>query len=313
MQRPPGSVSRCRPSAAQSWLPTRGRASPWGFVQRTSGRREAATSKMSPSTPSWRSWSPWDRRPCWTPELGARPSSRAWTLRCALGTIRRSAWLTSRSGFISSTTRPRKRSPDVVRWNAQGYSPGQPPDATPDWSICRSPSRCRSAMLRLTAKVSWVSVSVFHRASGEAGDVVIEEHHVNDYDRNRSHHRARHQRPPVIDVAPNQIVRHAHRDGLLVGGGGEGERIDELVPGEREGEEKRADEPRGRRRDHDPNERLKSVAAVHERTLFDLLRDRAEVPHEEPGAERHQEGRVCHHQGRDGVGKPESVHHLGKR
>ena len=47
---------------------------------------------------------------------------------------------------------------------------------------------------------------LLHRAGGEAGDVVVEEEDVEDHDRHRAEHRARHQRAPEVDVAADQLA-----------------------------------------------------------------------------------------------------------
>ena len=61
-------------------------------------------------------------------------------------------------------------------------------------------------------------------------------------DRKRREHRARYQRSPEVDVAADQLARHADAGRDLVRGRGERQRVDELVPGEREREEGGADE-----------------------------------------------------------------------
>src|ERR1700694_3999574 len=47
-----------------------------------------------------------------------------------------------------------------------------------------------------------------------------------------------------------------------------------------------------RDRQQDPDQGLQPVAPVEHRALLDLLRHRPEIAHEDPGAERDQEGRV---------------------
>ena len=65
---------------------------------------------------------------------------------------------------------------------------------------------------------------------------------------------------------------------------------------------------------HDAHERLHARRAVHEGALLDLARDRAEVAHEEPGAERNEEGRVGDHERRRSMSeRPEPAHDLRQR
>src|SRR5262245_24564844 len=58
--------------------------------------------------------------------------------------------------------------------------------------------------------------STLNRAGREAGDVVVEEEDVEDDDGDRAEHRARHELSPVVDIAADQLLRHAHADRDLV-------------------------------------------------------------------------------------------------
>src|ERR1700704_1505190 len=66
-----------------------------------------------------------------------------------------------------------------------------------------------------------------HRA-GHRRDVVLDEEGVEHDQRQRAHQRARHQRAPAIDVAVDELVDDRDRHRLVLGGGDESERIDEL-------------------------------------------------------------------------------------
>src|SRR5262249_15191634 len=79
--------------------------------------------------------------------------------------------------------------------------------------------------------------ALLHRAGGQSGDVVVEEEHVDHDDGDGAQDGAGHQRAPEVDVAADQLADDAHGHRLLVRRRGERERVDELVPGEREGEE----------------------------------------------------------------------------
>ena len=151
------------------------------------------------------------------------------------------------------------------------------------------------------------------RARGETGDVVVEEEDVDDHDRDAREQRPRHERAPEVDVAADQVRGDAHHGGLVRRLRDEGERVGELVPAEREAEEHGADDPGDGHRQHDLRQRLHARRPVHEGALLDLARDGPEVAHEEPGAERHQEGRVDDHERVDRVGEPEPHHDLRER
>src|SRR5947207_2223833 len=137
-------------------------------------------------------------------------------------------------------------------------------------------------------KVSWDPTLPLHRAGREPGDVVVEEEDVDADDRHRREHRPGHERAPVVDVATDQVRGDADDRGLVGALRDEGEGVDELVPAQREAEERRADDAGHGHREHDPGERLHPGGAVDERALLDLPRHRPEVAHEEPRAEGHE-------------------------
>src|SRR3990172_7492375 len=85
----------------------------------------------------------------------------------------------------------------------------------------------------------------------QARDVVVEEEDVEDDDGHRTQDGARHQLPPEVDVAADQLARDADAGRDLVGGRREGQRVDKLVPRQGEGEERGADEPLHRNLQHD--------------------------------------------------------------
>src|SRR5262245_55003102 len=72
--------------------------------------------------------------------------------------------------------------------------------------------------------------------TGEARDVILHEEGVYECDRDGAEERARHQLPPEIDVATDQLRDDADRNRLAFRRGQKHERVDEFVPrqGERE-------------------------------------------------------------------------------
>src|SRR5262245_3384466 len=114
------------------------------------------------------------------------------------------------------------------------------------------PTSTRNSLSRISRSTSftaWKPLSYFlfsarietcamrlplHRA-GEAGDVVLDEERVDQGDRHGAEQRAGHQLAPEEDIAADQLRDHAHRHRLLIGRGHEHERVDELVPRQREG------------------------------------------------------------------------------
>src|SRR6185503_5313301 len=154
--------------------------------------------------------------------------------------------------------------------------------------------------------------SAFHRP-GEAGDVVLDEERVDERDRDRAQQRSGHERTPEKDVAPDQLGDDADRHRLLLRGREKDQRVDELVPGQGEGEDaRRQDAGRGDREDdldHGPYPR----GPVDPRALLQLLRNRLEVAHEQPRAERDEERRIGQDQRPRRVAEPEVADDVGQR
>ena len=144
-------------------------------------------------------------------------------------------------------------------------------------------------------------------------DVVLDEERVDDRHRDRAQQRARHQRPPEEHVAADQLGGDADRHRLLLGRGQEHQRVDELVPRQREGEDAGRQDAGHRHRDDDVEHRLPARRAVDAGAFLELLRDRLEVAHHQPGAERDQEGRIGQDQRPGRVAELEVADDLGER
>src|SRR6185436_4832781 len=67
--------------------------------------------------------------------------------------------------------------------------------------------------------------------------IMLHEEGVKDNQRQRARQRPRHQRAPAIDVAVHELVDDRDRHRLVGGRLQEGERVDELVPAQREAED----------------------------------------------------------------------------
>src|SRR4051812_37586846 len=119
-----------------------------------------------------------------------------------------------------------------------------------------STTNSRSAISRLTFFTTWLpSKNLFRsfrrtraisslNAPGHAGHIVLDEERIDDRHRDRADQCAGHQRAPEEDVAADELGGDADGHGLLLGRGEEDERIDELVPREREGEDAGGEDPR---------------------------------------------------------------------
>src|SRR3989442_10482319 len=150
--------------------------------------------------------------------------------------------------------------------------------------------------------------SSFHRPHGEALDEAIDEEIVDDGKWNADDQGGGHERPPVVHVAADQRDRHAQAYGHFVDRAEEGQRIHELLHHQREAEndyrqDARNDEPR--RDFHDDGE---PAVPVDHRLLLDLPGDRAEEPHDQPGAKWNGDGGVDEDQGAERVLQAEERH-----
>src|SRR6266849_890721 len=162
-----------------------------------------------------------------------------------------------------------------------------------------------------TAGSSWPSMptsfcrdSLPERAACKALDEAVEERVVEERERDARNQRGGHDRLPVEDVAHDQVVWNARRDGPVRRAGDERERIDELVHTERERKDDDGQDPRERNREDDAPKRTQARAAVDEGRVLELLRDRLEEPHQQPRRERDRERRVDEDQ------RPERVLHV---
>src|SRR2546422_6145753 len=77
----------------------------------------------------------------------------------------------------------------------------------------------------------------------ERGDVVLDEEGVDEGDGDGAQERAGHERAPVEDVAAHELGKDPDRNRLLLGRREKDERVEELVPGQGEGEDPRREDP----------------------------------------------------------------------
>src|SRR5947209_8626954 len=180
-------------------------------------------------------------------------------------------------------------------WAAAG--PTSPSTAMPETTKAAMPVALMTLLLQWTAR----SPPLFDRRSRDARDELVEEQVVDDGHRHADQQRARHQRAPEIDVAANQLGGHAQRHRLLLGDGHEGQRVEEVLHGQREREDDRGDDAGPAHRQHHPHQGAELAAAVYHGGFLDLERHRLEEAHQQPRAERNGERRIDDHQRPPGV------------
>src|SRR3954463_478188 len=152
--------------------------------------------------------------------------------------------------------------------------PDGPTSTTNSWSrISRftSMTACTSSYflfkLRISTRAMWLT---FHRP-GDARDVVFDEERIDEGDRDRSKQRAGHELAPIEDVAAHKFRGNPDRHGLLIRRGQEHQRVDELVPRQREGEYPGRQDPRDRHREDDVDHCLPAWRAIDAGALLQLL------------------------------------------
>src|SRR4051812_17847725 len=132
-------------------------------------------------------------------------------------------------------------------------------------------------------------------------DVVLDEEGIEHDEGQRADEGAGHQRAPAIDVAVDELVHDRDRHGLVDRRGDEGQRVDELVPAQGQREDRGRDQARDRERQDDLGEDLPAARAVDQGALLELVGDRLEVPHQQPGRERDQDRRIDQDEGENRV------------
>src|SRR5207245_9717840 len=147
-----------------------------------------------------------------------------------------------------------------------------------------APSQCRTS--RATPVTSPTSTSapdprastpdrrLLHDAAGDPLDESIEEEVVENRHGQPDQQRGAHQRAPEVDVAADQLRRHAHRHRLLIAGRDERQPVEEILHREREGKDDRRQHPRDAHREHDADERAELAAAVDAGGFLHLHRPR---------------------------------------
>src|SRR5713226_465678 len=191
--------------------------------------------------------------------------------------------------------------------NENGAAAPETPTAAAPTAAFFSSSRLsrRGSSLPLSSLVSGMRPPfkgrLAERSAGESGDEPIQERVVDEGQRNAWNQDRGHDPGPVEQVAADQIRRHADGESAVGRARDERDRVDELVHDEREREDDDGEDPGDRDREDDAHERAEPRAAVDERRVLELLRNRLEEAHQEPHGERNREGRVDEDQ------RPESV------
>src|SRR5882757_10262940 len=187
-------------------------------------------------------------------------------------------------------------SPAIIRSVVDLPQPDGPTSTTNSWSaMSRSMPRTASTssyILTTLRNVTSAMSSTLCRAGGQAGNVIVHQEGVDDQRRCGAEQGAGHDLTPVEDVALDQGGDDADRQHQLIGRGGEHQRIEELGPGDGEGEDRRGDQAGQCDRDEDTRQRLEPARAVDDRGLIQFLRDRGEIADHDPGTERHRQRRI---------------------
>src|SRR5919106_5975034 len=175
------------------------------------------------------------------------------------------------------------------------------------WAIAHSPSH---GFPGVGSPGRWGSA--LHGA-GQPRDVVLDEERIDDRDRDRAEQGAGHQLTPEVDVAAYQLRHHADRHRLLLRRREKDEGVDELVPGQGEREDPGRQDARHRDGEDDADHGAEPAGAVDAGALLELLGDRLEVAHQQPGTEGDQEGRIGEDQRPRRIAELEVANDIGQR
>src|SRR5262249_1607632 len=130
-------------------------------------------------------------------------------------------------------------------WASAGDVPG-----IPKWPVAPTASTPRPITIPTRALsvmdvppiISWFTASL-DRCAGDARDELVEEEVVDDGHGYADQEPPRHQRPPEVDVAADQLGGNSQGHRLLIRDRHEGQRVEEILHRQREGEDHRGDEP----------------------------------------------------------------------
>src|SRR5580692_2480935 len=159
--------------------------------------------------------------------------------------------------------------PAIIRSVVDLPQPDGPTSTTNSWSaMSRSmPRTASTSSYRLITlrNVTSAMSSTLCRAGGQAGDVIVHQECVDDQRRRGAEQGASHDLAPVEDVALDQGGDDADRQHQLIGRSREHQRIEELRPRDREGEDGRSDQPGQRDRNEDARQGLEPRRSIDDR------------------------------------------------
>src|SRR3954469_2259243 len=177
-------------------------------------------------------------------------------------------------------------SPAIIRKVVDLPQPDGPTSTTNSWSaISRSMPRTASTssyFLTTLRNVTSAMSSTLCRAGGQAGNVIVHQERVDDQRRCGAEQGAGHDLAPVEDVALDQRGDDADRQHQLIGRGREHQRVKELRPRHREGEDGRGNDAGEGDRNENPRQGLQPGGAVDDGGLVKLLRYRGEIADHDP-------------------------------
>src|SRR2546425_4127262 len=126
-------------------------------------------------------------------------------------------------------------------------------------------------LLRPFKRTCAIGVSLSLHGAGEARDVILDEKGIDERHRHRAEQRAGHELPPEIDVAADELGDDPDRDRLAFRRRQEDEGVNELGPGQHEGEDPRRQDARHGDGEDDAHHGAEPRRPVDTRALLELL------------------------------------------
>ncbi len=128
--------------------------------------------------------------------------------------------------------------------------------------------------------------STLNRARGQAPDQVFLHKEEHDHHRDRPDERGRGKQPPFHLIRTIREGLQTDGKGIILRALQHDPRQHEFVESGHKTEYENDGQDRRRKRQDDPVKRLKTSGAVYQRRFFDLIRDRVEVPFQQPHVKR---------------------------
>src|SRR6516225_8949289 len=229
----------------------------------------------------------------------------------------------SMGGRLFTTVSPIKTSPDVMDSSPatirkvvvlpQPEGPTRTTNSLSRISRFTSFTACTPSNILFKLRSRTRAIASSLHGAGKTGDIMLDKEGIDNRHRDRAEQCARHQRPPEEHIPADELRRDTNRHGFLRWRRQEHQRVDELIPRQRESEDAGRQDARDRHWKNNIHHRLPAGRSVDPRALLQFPRDRFEISHEQPRAERDKERRISQNKRPWRVAEAEIADDVGQR